>query len=261
MTKNYYEVLGVSKKAGIDEIKKAYRQLALKYHPDKNPDNKEAEDKFKAAAEAYGVLSDTRKRQEYDNPTPESFGGVGFNPFGGGSFNPFGSRPQQRHPDSPVRGADLKILVGVSFAKMLFGGEQVLNVSYNNPCSVCNGRGATKFESCDVCKGIGQIIQQQQLGSMTTMTSTPCPNCNGRGQKPLDQCSECKGTRTIPVKNKRVSLNIPPKTNDGRAFRLGGQGTLGVNGGPPGDILVKIQMQWPNLDSFSEEELDVLKKL
>lgn len=259
MDKNYYEILGVSKEASEDEIKKAYRKLAVKYHPDKNPDDKEAEDKFKEISSAYETLSDSRKRNEYDNPSP--FGGG--SPFGGSPFggSPFGFRQRQPQADMPRRGSDLKIIIGIPFTTLLFGGEEKFNVTYDDPCQLCNGKGATKFEYCEACGGSGQIVQERTMGPMTTMTSSPCPKCWGQGKKALDECDKCKGQCNIPVKNREIIVKIPEKTGDGVILRLRGQGAKGIFGGGPGDILVKVQMLWPDTEALTEEELNVLKKL
>jgi len=264
VNKNYYDILEVAKDAPQDVIKKAYRKLAVKYHPDKNPDNKEAEDKFKEVSQAYEVLGDSKKRNDYDNPDP--FGGRSpFNPFGGGypfsGGNPFGFNQQRPQPNIPRRGGDLKLIIGISLSKLLLGGEETFNISYENPCPSCNSKGATKFETCDSCKGQGMIIQQQQMGNMSTMTSRPCPVCNGSGEKALDKCEDCSGKGTTLVKDREIKVKIPVNTRDGMVLKLTGQGTNGVNNGPAGDILVKVQMQWPNLNGFTEEELNVIKKL
>lgn len=258
MSKDYYKVLGVEKEAPQDVIKKAYRKLAVKYHPDKNPDNKEAEDKFKEVSQAYEILGDSQKRNDYDNPNPFAARG-GFNPFAGRS--PFGFNPQRPQPNAPRRGGDLKLVIGIALSKLLLGGEEVFNVSYDNPCPECNAKGATEFESCVNCHGQGMIMQQQQMGHMTTMTSMPCPSCNGRGQKPLNKCEPCSGKGTISVKEREIKVKIPANTRDGAVLKLAGQGTNGINKGVSGDILIKVQMQWPNIDNFSKEELNVLKKL
>ena len=263
VSKNYYEILGVEKNTPKDEIKKIYRKLALKYHPDKNPDDKDAGEKFKEISEAYGVLSDDQKRQEYDNPSPFR-GNNSFNPFGDGSpfgaGSPFGfdRRPQ---PNAPRRGRDLKLVIDVPLSKLLLGGEEVFNVSYDNPCPFCNARGATKFETCDVCKGQGVIIQQQRVGTMMTMNSITCHACNGKGERALDKCTECNGKGTLFVKDKEIKVKIQGNTRDGSVLRLAGQGANGINGAPAGDILIKVQMKWPNMDNFSEDDLNVIRKL
>lgn len=264
MAKNYYEILGVSKDSDQDAIKKAYRKLAIKYHPDKNQGNKEAEDKFKEISEAYETLGDPQKRQQFDNPSPfggrSPFGGSPFDPFGAGS--PFaGFQQRGRQEDMPRRGTDLKLIIGIALSTLLLGGEEIFNISYDDPCTTCNGKGATKFDFCDLCSGSGQILQQRQMGNMTAMSASPCPACKGRGKTPLNKCDDCGGSGMHSVKDKEIKVAIPPNTRDGAVLRLAGQGAGGVNGGGPGDILIKIQMEWPNIADFTEEELNVLKKL
>ncbi len=262
MNKDYYKILGVSKEITPEELKKAYRKLAVKYHPDKNPDDVVAEDRFKEISEAYEILSDPVKRDNHDNPSP--FGG--FNPFGAGNFDPFSQGPfggnrGPRH-NVPRKGIDLKLVIGVSFSKLLFGGEESFNVSYDNPCQACNGKGATKFEVCEACEGRGMIIKRQSMGQhMNTMTSTPCVECRGTGRKSLDKCEECEGKGNKSIKDREITLKILPNTRDGAVLRLSGQGGLGVYGGPSGNILIKVQMKWPDISNLTEEELNVIKKL
>lgn len=259
MSKNYYEILGVTKEASKEELKKAYRKLAVKYHPDKNQGDKAAEDRFKEISEAYDVLSDSNKRAEYDNPSP--FGGRDpFGPFAQRSpfgFN-FNMRPKQ---EGPRNGPDLRMSLWVKMSKLILGGEETFDVSYESACKECNGQGATEFDVCEVCGGQGSIIQQKQMGPMTTMTQTPCTACNGVGKKRLNTCEACSGKGTTAVKNRQIKLKIPPNTRDGAVLRLTGQGPNGIFGGHPGHIFVKVQMIMPEIDNLSEEELNVLKKL
>lgn len=264
MNKDFYTILGVTKESTPEEIKKSYRKLALQYHPDKNPGNKEAEDKFKEISEAYEILSDPQKRNAYDNPNPfNSFGGMG----GFGGRDPFGEmfgfNFNQRKPDlnSPRRGTDLRLSLNISMASLLLGGEEKFTITYDEVCSVCNGIGATEYETCSECGGSGEKIQIIQHGPVKAMSSSPCQECRGTGRKHLNVCSVCNGTAINQVKDKEIKVKVPSKTRDGVVLRLAGQGPVGVNGGPSGDILVKVSMVYPDITNLTEEELYVLKKL
>lgn len=262
MSKDYYKLLGVERNASSTDIKKAYRKLAVKYHPDKNPDDKEAEERFKEISDAYSVLSDDSRRKAYDNPNP--FGMGGFNPFEGfPGFSGFGGMPRnnRQHQDFPIRGKDIKLRVVVSFTKLLFGGKESFNISYNDPCQTCKTKGATEFETCTACKGQGVFLRQENSGNIFTSSTAICPECRGEGKKPLNKCSDCGGVGTISVNDKEVVVDINPKTRDGYVHRLIGQGISGLNGGPNGDILVQLQMEWPEIDKLSEDTLEVLKNL
>lgn len=259
-TKDYYKILGVSKEVSADDLKKSYRKLALRYHPDKNPGDKEAEEKFKEISEAYDVLSNKDKRAAYDNPGLDGL----FSGFGGfGGFNPFGFRSHTQ-PDttSPRPGQTLRVDISVTFGTLLVGGVENITVSYDSPCQVCNGTGASKLDTCSACNGAGMVTEQFVQGNTRFMRSVPCNTCGGGGHMVIEKCSTCdgKGKETIP--DKTLNIYIPPATKDGAILRLAGQGPLGVNGGPNGDILVKVQSQAPRLDRFSDEEKEMfLKKL
>jgi len=255
--KNYYSILGVSAQATQEEIKKAYRKLALQYHPDKNPDNKEAEEKFKEASEAYEVLGDVNKRSSYDNPSPFTDGNLadifGFN-FG------FGGEMRPRY-NAPRKGADIRLAFDAPLSKLLFGSEELFNISYNEPCQACNGQGATEFEQCVSCNGSGMTFVTQNRGPIRTSSAVPCTHCQGLGRKKLNTCQNCSGTGMSNVDNKELKVKIPPKTKDGAILRLAERGPCGLNGAPSGDIFIKINMVYPDLSMFTEEELNVLKKI
>lgn len=252
---DYYKILGVNKEASVEEIKKAYRKLAVKYHPDKNSGDPSAEDKFKKISGAYDVLSDSEKRKEYDNPNP--FKDLGFNPFSGFGVN----RGRPNFKDVPMKGRDLKIVLDVSFSDLLFGREKIINVSYDNLCPACKGSGGKEFDTCSKCHGTGSIMYKQQQGNMFMSSSRPCPECLGKGKHIKVSCDECEGSGTIKVENKKLKLKILPKSKGDNVLRVASQGPNGVNGGPPGDIFVKLNLIYPDLSNFSEEELKVIKKI
>ncbi|MEW5876829.1 MAG: molecular chaperone DnaJ [Acidobacteriota bacterium] len=261
--RDYYEVLGVSRNATQEEIKKAYRQLALKYHPDRNPGNKEAEEKFKEAAEAYAVLSDPEKRAHYDR-----FGhaGVGEQPFTGfspdifadfadilGSFFGFEGIFGRRSSSGPQRGADLRTVVRISFEEMASGVEKVLHVPREENCSTCGGTGAAPGSqpvTCRVCGGRGQVRLNQGFFSLVRT----CPQCDGSGRVITSPCRECHGSGRVE-RRREVRFSIPAGVENGTRLRLVGQGEEGVRGGPPGDLYVQIQVE-PH-DVFVRQGADI----
>jgi molecular chaperone DnaJ len=254
---DYYKTLGISKEASTDDIKKAYRKLAMKYHPDKNNGNKEAEIKFKEVSEAYETLKDPNKRKLYDNPN------MGFNPFDD-MFNfgfGFPGHQRKRNRNAPMNGRDLKFVVDVKLNKFLFGGEEIIDVTYDEACQNCSGKGATKLEECDNCGGTGMIMVQQLVGRMMTAKSTPCSNCKGSGEIKLNTCESCNGSGHNKVENRKIKIEIPKNTRDGDIIRVKERGPEGVNGGNPGNIIVKLRMEYPDINTLSEEELNVIKKL
>lgn len=267
--RDYYEVLGVSKSASADEIKKAYRKAAIKYHPDKNPGDKEAEEKFKEAAEAYDVLSNPEKRQRYDqfghNMGPQGFpGGGGFGGFSAGGFTMedifsqfgdiFGGRFDRggfggasgrgsSRGRKPVRkGSDLRINVKLSLADIASGVTKTLKIPTNDKCSHCNGTGAkdgTAFNTCPTCHGQGYIVQMQQTMLGTMQTESVCPQCHGEGKIISTPCSFCSGSG-VQRKDNTVSFNIPAGVSDGMILTVKGKGNAPAHGGVNGDLLVVI---------------------
>ncbi|MDE7179611.1 MAG: molecular chaperone DnaJ [Muribaculaceae bacterium] len=277
--RDYYEVLGVSKGASADEIKKAYRKMAIKYHPDKYAQESEekkkaAEEKFKEAAEAYDVLSDADKRAKYDqfghSMGPQGFGGgSGYGGFGGGGmsmedifahfgdifgggfgggfsgdddFSGYSSRRSQ--PRKRVnKGTDLRITVKVSLKDVMYGVDKKLKIPKLVACTHCNGTGAkdgTAFHTCERCHGTGYVTTVQQTFMGAMQSQSVCPECNGEGKVITEKCSYCNGTG-VEKKDEIVSFHIPAGVEDGMVLTLRGQGNAPRNGGVNGDLLIKIQ--------------------
>ena len=265
--RDYYEVLGVSKSAGETEIKKAYRQMALKYHPDKNPGDKASEEKFKEAAEAYEVLSDPDKKSRYDQYGHRGLGGSGngahgmdmediFSHFGDifGGAHPFesffgggGSQGGRRYVN---KGSNLRIKVNLTLQEVANGVEKKIKVNKQVACNVCNGSGAqnaSSFTQCSTCKGSGQIrrVTNTILGQMQT-TST-CPTCNGEGQIITSKCKNCHGHGTV-YGEEVITINIPAGVSEGMQMNMSGKGNAAERGGIPGDLLIMIEeSEDPNL--------------
>jgi molecular chaperone DnaJ len=266
--RDYYEVLGVDKGAAESELKAAYRKLALKYHPDRNPDDKAAEDKFKEAAEAYEVLRDPQKRQIYDQYGHQGLEGQGFSGFGGfedifSSFGDifedfFGFGRGRGHSRSRVqRGADLRYDMTLEFMDAAFGVETAIDLDKAETCPECKGSGAeagSQPQTCPQCGGAGQVGHSQ--GFFTVRTT--CPQCRGNGQVITHPCGKCHGQGRIVV-SKRVSVKIPAGVDNGSRLRLTGEGQAGPNGGPSGDLYVFINVK-PH-DYFHREGNDVICQL
>lgn len=262
--RDYYEVLGIDKSATETDMKAAYRKLALKYHPDRNPDNKEAEDKFKEAAEAYEVLKDPQKRQIYDQFGHQGLEGSGYSGFGGfedifSSFGDifedfFGFGRGRRTRSRGHKGSDLRYDLSLSFMDAAFGTETEINVVKNGICSHCEGacsEPGTHPETCTQCHGSGQVTRSQ--GFFTVRTT--CPACRGNGQTIANPCSQCRGNGVVEVR-KTVSLKIPAGVDNGSRLRLNAEGEAGAYGGPPGDLYVFIHVK-PH-DFFSRNDTDVI---
>ena len=258
-TRDYYEVLGVSKDADEATIKKAYRQLAKKYHPDMNPGDKEAEKKFKEASEAYAVLSDADKRRQYDQFGHAAFenGGGGASGAGGFDFD-FGDMGDifgdlfggmfgggsRRNSNGPRRGADIRINVRITFAESVTGTKKKIDVNLKDACTKCNGTGAkagTSPETCSKCGGRGQVTYSRQSMFGMVQNVAPCPDCNGTGKIIKEKCPDCYGTGYITTK-KTIEVNIPAGIDNGQCVRIQGKGEPGTNGGPRGDLLVAVMI-------------------
>ena len=262
--RDYYEVLGVSRGASDDEIKKAYRKLAKQYHPDLHPNDKEAEVKFKEVNEAYEVLSDKEKRARYDqfghagvDPNYGAGGGGfgGFNmgdidlgdlfgSFFGGGFGGFGGSASSR-ANAPQKGESLRANLTITFEEAAFGCEKEIDLSRTEQCDACRGSGCepgTTAETCPDCRGTGVVRIQRGGGGFAFSTSAPCSRCRGTGRIIHSPCKSCGGSGSV-TKRKRIAVTIPAGIDDGQAISLRGQGNAGRNGGPAGDLVVGIRIR------------------
>ena len=258
--RDYYEVLGVEKGASAEEIKKAYRKSAMKYHPDRNPGDKEAEEKFKELGEAYEVLSDDEKRSRYDQfghaGVDPNFGGSGGygNPFGGGFggfdfgdiFGEFfgGGRSRQRNQNAPRRGENVGTRLELTFEEAAFGTEKEVSARRIENCADCKGTGSSdgQVETCSRCRGSGQIQTAQNFMGMQVQSTTTCPQCSGRGKTIKKPCTTCKGKGKV-YKTYKSKVTVPAGIDDGQTLRVPGQGCVGSNGGPSGDLMVDISIK------------------
>jgi len=272
--RDYYEVLGVNKGASADEIKKAYRKSAMKYHPDRNPGDKEAEEKFKEIGEAYEVLSDDDKRARYDQfghaGVDPNFGagaggyGGGFGGFGdfgdlGDIFGEFfgGGRSRAAQQNAPRRGENIMARLELTFEEAAFGCEKEVSTPRIETCSGCNGSGSADgvIETCSNCHGSGRVTVMQNMMGMRMQTQTTCPQCSGRGKIVKTPCNTCKGKGKVRRTNK-VKVKIPAGVDHGQSVRVRGEGHVGSNGGPNGDLLVEIYIKRHPI--FEREYMDVL---
>ena len=253
--RDYYEVLGVEKGADDAAIKKAYRALAKKYHPDMNPGDAEAEKKFKEASEAYAILSDPEKRRQYDQFGHAAFdgpsgGGAGGFDFTGADFGDifgdifgdlFGTRSRGAS-NGPMKGANIRASVRISFEEAVFGCEKELELTLKDECSNCHGTGAkpgTSPETCSKCGGKGQVVFTQQSFFGTVRNVQACPDCGGSGKIIREKCPDCRGTGYI-ANRKKIQVSIPAGIDNGQSVRIREKGEPGVNGGPRGDLLVEV---------------------
>ena len=260
--RDYYEVLGVEKGASADEIKKAYRKSAMKYHPDRNPGDKEAEEKFKELGEAYEVLSDEEKRSRYDqfgfagvDPNYGGGGTYGGNPFGGGFggfdfgdiFGEFfggGTRSRQSSQNAPRRGENVGARLELTFEEAAFGTDKEVSAQRIENCAACNGSGSAdgQVETCSRCGGSGQVRSAQNFMGMQVQSTTTCPQCSGRGKIVKTPCNTCRGKGKVR-RTQKVKVNVPAGIDDGQTLRVRNEGCVGSNGGPNGDLMVEIYIK------------------
>ncbi|OWZ83124.1 molecular chaperone DnaJ [Natranaerobius trueperi] len=275
--KDFYEVLGVSRDADQNEIKKAYRKLARKYHPDVNSDDEEAEQKFKEVQEAYEILSDDQKRARYDqfghagvDENAQQYGGFGdqgfggfggfediFDAFFGGGFGGGGERNQRR----PRKGSDLRYRMQVEFEEAAFGAEKEVQIPRTENCNKCDGSGAkpgTSPETCPTCKGQGEVRQVKETPFGRFVNVAPCSTCEGQGKIVKEKCPECEGEGRV-VRRRKVKINVPAGVDDGTRLRIRGEGQAGIYGGPAGDLYVDISIK--SHDKFTREGQTVYSKV
>ena len=268
--RDYYQVLGVDKSASAEDIRRAYRKLAAQYHPDRNPGDKSAEEKFKEIGEAYEVLSDPEKRQRYDQygfqGTDPNFNPGGFGGFGGGFggfddlgdiFGSFFGGGQRANQNAPRRGENVGVRLDLTFEEAAFGCEKEVQVPRIETCAACSGTGSADgaVDTCPNCRGTGQVRTQQSFMGMTMQSTSACPRCGGRGKIIRTPCTTCRGKGKVR-RNAKVKIRIPSGVDDGEVVRARNQGCAGSNGGPNGDLHVEIHIKKHPI--FSREGLDVL---
>lgn len=270
--RDYYEILSVEKTADGDTIKKSYRKLAMQYHPDRNPGDQSAEEKFKEAAEAYEVLSNEEKRQKYDRFGHDAFGGGrgggggGFTDmndifsqfgdvfgdlFGGGGGG--GGRQSSRQRNSPRKGSDLRYLTEIDLLDVIKGKEQNIEFDTQDNCDVCNGSGAEKGSSpktCPTCNGQGQVVRQQGFFTM----ASPCPKCQGTGEIIDNPCKPCKGQGRVKA-HRKIKVTIPAGVDNGTRLRVSSEGEGGYKGGPAGDLFVEIRVKDDEIFTREQDHL------
>lgn len=268
--RDYYEVLGVSKSASEDDVKKAYRKLAKQYHPDTNPGNKEAEAKFKEASEAYAVLCDADKKRQYDQFGHAAFeqggaGGFDFNNMGdmgdifGDIFGDLfgGGSRSRRANNGPMKGSNLRAGIRITFEEACFGTEKEIDLNLKEECDTCHGSGAkpgTSSETCSKCDGKGQVTYTQQSLFGMVRNVQACPDCRGTGKIIKEKCTDCYGSGYVN-RRRKIEVSIPAGIDDGQSIRIRGKGEPGVNGGERGDLLVEISVSRHPI--FQRQDYDI----
>lgn len=272
--RDLYEVLGVDRNADEATLKKAYRKLAKKYHPDVNPGDQEAEQKFKEATNAYAILSDPEKRKQYDqfgHAAFENGGAGGGGGFGGFDFSGadmgdifgdifgdlFGGGSRRRARSGPMKGANLRARVNITFEEAVFGCEKELEITLKDPCPTCNGSGAkpgTQPVTCPKCNGEGQIVYTQQSMFGMVRNVQTCPECNGTGKVIKEKCTTCRGTGYTSSR-KKIQVSIPAGIDNGQSIRIRDKGEPGTNGGPRGDLLVEVSVARHPI--FQRQDMDI----
>jgi len=267
---DYYEILGVSRDATPEDIKKAYRKLAMKYHPDKNPQDKVAEEKFKEISNAYEVLNDQEKRKAYDARGQAGLDDLGFqgfqntsdifSSFGDIFADMFGGRFYQRQT-GPMRGADMRVNLSISFLEAALGTEKQIQIARAETCDACNATGAKSGstpQTCPTCKGTGHVSRQGMQEGGFFSVSAPCPTCHGTGKMITEPCPVCQGQGAL-AKPRTLTIKIPAGVDTGSMLRLTGEGEAGERAGPPGDLFVAIHIQ-PHA-TFQRDGNNILSKV
>ena len=262
--RDYYEVLGVEKTASADEIKRAYRKSAMKYHPDRNPGDKEAEEKFKELGEAYEVLSNDEKRQRYDQfgfagVDPNYGAGQSGNPFGGSGFGgfgdfgdifgdifggAFGGGSSRSNANAPRRGENVGARLDLTFEEAAFGCEKEVSAARIENCTACSGSGSAdgKVETCSQCRGTGSVRTVQNFMGMQMQSTSVCPQCGGKGKVIKNPCSTCRGKGKVR-RSVKIKVKVPAGVDAGQSVRVRGEGCVGSNGGPNGDLMAEIYIK------------------
>lgn len=271
--RDYYEVLGVDKSASAEEIKKAYRKSAMKYHPDRNPGDKTAEEKFKELGEAYEVLSDQEKRSRYDQfghagVDPNYGGGAGYGGgFGGfGGFGDFGDifgdifgggRSRTSTRNAPRQGDHVALRLDLTFEEAAFGTEKEVDIRRVENCTSCSGTGSADgtTETCSQCRGTGQVRTTQNFMGMMMQSTATCPSCNGKGKLIKNPCTKCRGKGKVN-RTQRIKIKVPCGVDEGQSVRVVGEGSVGSNGGPNGDVYAEIHIRRHPI--FRRERNDVI---
>lgn len=254
---DYYKALGVGKSASQEEIKKAYRRLALEYHPDRNPDNPEAESKFKEISEAYSILSDPKERQSYDRfgmrkraPSGRSSGGFGF------GFEDL-YNVHRRQANMPKRGMDVRFGLYISLSAAVLGSKEQVKFTIEDPCSACEGTGAAKMSVCSGCAGRGVVTQ---MLSQHHQITTSCRECGGLGDVVSESCSTCDG-RKVEKTDRSLDVIVPAGVKHGQKLSLREQGGRGLRGGPNGNVVIVLNINYPEVSKLSDEEKEFLRGL